>query len=33
MSFDFEQREIEPDDFEGHKDLRDSIRKASASTQ
>jgi len=30
MSFDFEQREIEPDDFEGHKDLRDSIRKASA---
>ena len=29
MSFNFEQREIDPNDFEGHKDLRDNIREAS----
>ena len=29
MSFNFEQRELEPDDFEGHNDLKNNIREAS----
>ena len=27
--FDFDNRELEPDDTEGHKELRDLIRRAS----